>query len=133
MKIIVMLLGALACFVSFGGGAFGMSESERCRLWVSNAMYGATQSMRGAAREVEFVPISSVATFLTRSGSKAADKLYIFFNEGDSAADRDEAEQSILFGYDAMSRWQSLHAGQAPSRDAWRQNLMATCLDQGVA
>ena len=129
MKTITLLFGALVSTVAFSGNAFAMSDVERCKLWVSNAMYGATQNMRGASREIEFVPVNGLATFLSATGSGGNKKLYILFKESDSDGERGEAEQAILFGYDAMSRWRSQNTGRAPSKFEWQRNLMAACLD----
>jgi len=101
----------------------------RCASWVSHAMYGATQSMRGASREVEFVPRSNLVELLARSRSLGGNKLYILVDEQDTEGERSFMERSILFGFDAMTDWQSRNAGMSPRRDEWQRNFMAMCLD----
>ena len=113
----------------YGDGPGATAEAQRCSSWVSHAMYGATQSMRGASREVEFVPRSNLVELLARSRSQGVNKLYILIDEGDSEDERGFIERSILFGFDAMAYWQSRNAGMSPSRDEWQRNFMAMCLD----
>lgn len=129
MKIIVMVFGLMISAAAFGDSLGAMGQTERCSSWVSHAMYGATQSMRGASREVEFVPRSNVVELLARSRSPGGNKLYILVDESDTESERGFVERSILYGYDAMRYWQSRNAGMSPRRDEWRRNFMAMCLD----
>jgi hypothetical protein len=129
MKIIVMVFGLMVSAAAFGDSPDEIGQTGRCASWVNHAMYGATQSMRGASREVEFVARSSLVELLGRSRSPGGNKLYIMVDEGDTEGERGFMEQSILFGYDAMTYWQSRNAGISPSHDEWQRNFMAMCLD----
>lgn len=129
MKTIVMAFGLMISAAAFGDGFGAMGQTERCASWVSHAMYGATQSMRGASREVEFVPRSNLVELLARSRSLGGNKLYILVDEQDTEGERSFMERSILFGFDAMTDWQSRNAGMSPRRDEWQRNFMAMCLD----
>ena len=129
MKIIVMAFGLMVCAAASGNGLDAMGEAERCSSWVNHAMYGATQSMRGASREVEFVPRSNLVELLARSGAHGGNKLYVLVDERDSESERGFMERSILFGFDAMAYWQSRNAGAQPRHDEWQRNFMAMCLD----
>jgi hypothetical protein len=129
MRTTILMVGLIVSSAAFGDSLPQMSEPERCRSWVSNAMYGATQSMRGASREVEFVPRSSLVELLARSRSIGKNKLYILVDDADSEGERGFRKRSILFGYDAMTKWRSHNAGVSPRRDEWLRNFMAMCLD----
>ena len=129
MKMIVMVLGLLASTAVFGDGFAQKGETGRCGAWVTNAMYGATQFMRGASREVEYIPRSTLGEMLMQAGSVASDKIYILADEGNTEVARGFVEQSTLYGYDAMSSWKSRNAGLGPSREEWHRQLMAMCLE----
>jgi len=130
MKVIVIAFLLLVSTVTSGNGLAETDRTERCAAWVRNAMHGATQSMRGAAREVQYIPRSALHEMLMRSGGVARDKIYILANDGYTEDEREFLEKSTLFGYDAMSRWKSRNADTAPSRDEWQRHLMATCLER---
>jgi hypothetical protein len=133
MRIIVMVLGLLVSTATFGDRTARMGEADRCVSWVGNAMYGATQSMRGAAREVEFISRTSIVELLAHSRAVGGNKLYILTDRGDTENERGLIEQPVLFGYDAMSTWKSRNAGLAPDREEWQRHFMAICLeDAGI-
>lgn len=129
MKVIVMAFGLLVSTTVFGNGLADIDKTERCAAWVRNALHGATQSMRGAAREVFYISRSALHEMLMRSGSVGRDKIYILADDGYTQEERDFLEESTLFGYDAMTVWQSHNADKPPSRDQWQRQLMATCLE----
>ena len=127
MKSIFMALALLASTSLYGNGLAEMGEIDRCESWVSNAMYGATQFMRGSPREVQYIPKSTLVEMLTNVGELGRDKLYILTRDGYSEGERRFLEMSTLFGYDAMSRWKSSNFGVVPRRDRWQQHFMAMC------
>jgi hypothetical protein len=129
MKMIVIAFGLLVSETVFGNGLAEMGKTDRCAEWVSNAMYGATQFMRGASREVEYIPRSTLVDMLTRVGRVGHDKIYILADEDYTEDERGFLEKSALFGYDAMSSWESRNPGVGPRRDEWQQQLMAMCLE----
>ncbi len=128
MKMIIMLFGLLVSAAAFGNGLAKMSESERCNVWVTNAMHGATQSLRGATREVQYIPRSTLDEMMRDLGGVARDKIYILTDEGYTEDELVFVEESTLFGYDAMSSWKSRNGNAMPARDEWHRQLMATCL-----
>ena len=128
MKMFIFAFAMLFSTAVLGDGFFQMSKSDRCEVWVTNALLGATQLLHGASREVQYIPSSSLAEMVTALGSVARDKVYILANENRTEEDRRFLEESTLFGYDAMSSWKSHNVGQRPNRDQWVRNLMATCM-----
>ncbi len=132
MRLIIVVLGLLASTAVCANGLAEVAGTERCVSWARNAMYGATQSMRGASRQVEFVTRASLLEMLTQSSGLGRDKLYILVEDNDSEDERGFLEQSTLFGYDAMSSWKMHNTGYGPTRDEWRQHFMTTCLESAV-
>jgi len=130
MKTIVIVFGLLVSSVAFGNGLAEMNKTERCGAWVSNAMHGATQAMRGTSREVQFIPRNILGEMLAHSGGVTRDKIYILTEDGYTQEERDFIETSTLFGYDAMSSWKSRNANKGPNRQEWQQNLMAMCVEK---
>jgi hypothetical protein len=130
MKTIVIAFGLLVSSAAFGNGLAEMNKTERCVSWVTNAMHGATQHMRGASRDVQYISESTLFEMLAHSGGLARDKIYILADEGYSEDERAFLEKSTLFGYDAMSNWRSRNVGMGPSRNQWTQNLMEMCLEK---
>ena len=129
MRIIVMVLGLLVSAAAFGDRLAGMGEADRCASWVSNAMYGATKSMHGAARQVEFISRNRIVELLTHSRPMGGNKLYVLTDKGDTENERGSIEQPVLFGYDAMSSWKSRNAGLVPGREEWQRDFVAMCLE----
>ena len=130
MKLIVAVFGLLISTSAFAAGLAEMSAKDRCGFWASNAMYGASQSMRGASREVEFISRSTLREILTRPERIGSEKLYIVDEEGYTDVERGFLARSTLFGYDEMSIWKSRDASFRPIRDEWWQRFMAMCLEQ---
>lgn len=130
MKMIFMAFGLLVSTATFGNGLAALDKTERCAAWVANAMHGATQAMRGASREVQYIPRSALGEMLAHSGSVARDKIYILADDGYTEEERDFLEKSTLFGYDAMSSWKSRNAHKGPSHGEWQRNLMAMCVEK---
>jgi len=130
MRTILIVLGLLLSTVANGNGLAEMGERERCEFWAGNAMYGASQSMRGAAREVEFISRSTLRSMLLRAETGGDRKLYILDEEGYTDVERSFLERSTLFGYDEMSMWQSRNTGSGPRPDLWHERFMAMCLER---
>lgn len=128
MKIIAMAFGLLVSTTVFGNGFAVMNEQERCAAWVTNAMHGATQSLRGVSREVQYVQRGNLFEVLKHIKGEARDKIFILTDEGHTQDEREFLEKSTLFGYDEMSSWKSRHAGRLPARDEWRRQLTNICL-----
>lgn len=129
MKTLFIVFGLLISTTVFGNGLTEIGKAGQCTQWVSNAMYGATQFMRGASREVQYIPKSTLAEMLTRVGTVGSDKLYILANESYTDDERGFLEESTLFGYDAMSKWKSRNADRLPSHAEWQRNFAAMCME----
>jgi hypothetical protein len=129
MKTIVMVFGLLVSTAAFGNGLAEMNQLERCTAWTTNAMHGATQALRGASRDVQYISRAVLFEMLEHSGGLGSEKIYILADDGYTDEERDFLETSTLFGYDAMSSWKSHNADYGPSRDQWRDNFMAVCMD----
>jgi hypothetical protein len=129
MKTLFMVFAMLASTAAFGNRLVDMSETDRCAYWARNAMYGATQYMRGASRDVEFINRTTLIEILKNSRVVGHEKLYILTQEGDTDDERGFDEKATLFGYDAMSSWKSRNAGLGPIRDEWRRRFMVMCLE----
>ena len=132
MKILLMIFGLLFSTVAFGDRVANMGETDRCAFWARNAMYGATQYMRGASREVQFIDRTTLLEMLKESSGVGREKLYILTEEKDTEAELGFLQDSTLFGYDAMSIWKARNADLQPVRDEWRQHFLAACLDNTV-
>ena len=130
MRSILIAIGLLLTTVAYGNGLAEMGKRERCEFWTQNAMYGASQSMRGAAREVEFISRSTLRVMLLRPETGGDRKLYIVDEEGYTDVERNFLERSTLFGYDEMSFWKSRNADRGPRPDIWHARFMAMCLDR---
>jgi len=130
MRSILIAIGLLLTTVAYGNGLADMSDNERCAFWTGNAMYGASQSMRGAAREVEFISRSTLWAILLRPETGGDKKLYILDEEGYTDVERRFLERSTLFGYDEMSFWKSRNSGRGPRADRWHERFMAMCLER---
>jgi len=129
MKMIVMAFGLLVSAAAFGNGLAEMDKTERCATWVTNAMLGASQFVRGASRELQYIPRSTLAEMLMHFGGVASDKIYILADEGYTEEEREFLEKSTLFGYDAMSSQKSRNVDTAPKQGEWQRVLMSTCLE----
>jgi hypothetical protein len=129
MKLIIMVFGLLVSTAAFGNGLDQMDKTERCTVWVTNAMLGATQYVRGASRELQYVSRSTLVEMLMHHGGVAPDKIYLMADDGYTEDEREFLEESTLFGYDAMSSRKSRTAGLAPRQAEWQRNLMAVCLE----
>ena len=129
MKIMLMVLGLLISTVAFGERIADMGQTDRCAFWARNAMYGASQYMRGAPRDVEFISRGNLVEMMQDSQGVGREKLYIMIEESYTEAERGFLEDSTLFGYDAMSIWKARNANMLPVRDEWRQHFLATCLE----
>ena len=132
MKLIVMVFGLLVSTAAFGNGLAQMDKTERCTVWVTNAMLGATQYVRGASREVQYVSRSTLVEMLMHHGGVAPDKIYLVADDGYTEEEREFLEESTLFGYDAMSSRRSRNVGPAPRQAEWQRNLMAMCLENNA-
>ncbi len=136
MKIIVMAIGLLVSTVVFGNQLENhlaeTNKSQRCAAWVTNAMHGATQSLRGVSRDVQYIQRSNIFEVLKNIEGVDRDKIYIMTDEGHTDDEREFLEKSTLFGYDEMSSWKSRHAGTLPARDEWRRQLTNICLAHGA-
>jgi hypothetical protein len=130
MKMILIVLCVLVPTVASANGLTEMGESERCAFWTQHAMYGASQSMRGASREVEFISRSTLRARLLRPETGGDRKLYILNEEGYTDVERAFVERSALFGYDEMSIWKSRNGRTSPRADLWHQRFMAMCLER---
>jgi len=130
MKIILFACGLLLSTVAYGNGLADMGENERCAFWTVNAMYGASQFMRGAAREVEFISRPRLREILMSAERVGSEKLYILDEEGYTDVERVFLERSALFGYDEMSFWKSRNSGGGPRPDRWHERFMAMCLER---
>jgi hypothetical protein len=130
MKVIVMGFALLFSTVAFGQRISDVGEIGRCALWARNAMYGATQYIRGAPREVEFISRTILLDMLRDSGGVGREKLYVLIEAGNTEQERGYLEHSTLFGYDAMAIWKAGNANLQPVRDEWRQHFLAACLSQ---
>jgi len=130
MRTILIAVGLLLSTVAYGNGLAEMGERERCAFWTVNAMYGASQSMRGAAREVEFISRSTLRAMLLRPETGGDRKLYILDEEGYTDVERRFLARSTLFGYDEMSFWKSRNTGSGPRPDLWNERFMAMCLER---
>jgi len=133
MRVMVMVFGLLFSTVAFGDRIVDMGDNARCSFWARNAMYGATQYMRGASRDVEFISRGVLVDMMKNDRRVGREKLYILTEEDDTEAVRGFLEDAALFGYDAMSIWKSRNANALPVRDQWRQHFLATCLDSTTA
>ena len=130
MRTVLIAFGLLLSTLAYGNGLADMGENERCAFWTVNAMYGASQSMRGAAREVEFISRSTLRSMLLRAETGGDKKLYILDEEGYTDVERSFLERSALFGYDEMSFWISRNSGRGPRPDRWQERFMAMCLER---
>ena len=130
IKILMTAICVLASTVAYADGLADMGKRERCEFWTQNAMYGASQSMRGAAREVEFISRSTLRTMLLSPETRGDAKLYILNEEGYTDVERAFVERSTLFGYDEMSLWKSRNADRGPRPDLWHKHFMAMCLER---
>ncbi len=129
MKMIIVAFGLLVSTAVFGNGLADMNEAERCEAWMINAMHGATQFARGASREVQYIPRSTLDEMLIHFGGVASDKIYILADEDYTEDERNFLEESTLFGYDAMSSWKSRNTGLKPNHAEWRRGFMSMCLE----
>ena len=130
MRIIVMVFALLFSTVAFGERIANLGDNDRCSFWARNALYGATQFMRGASRDVEFISRDVLVEMMKDDRRVGREKLYILTEESDTEAERGFLEDAALFGYDAMSIWKARNANRVPVRDKWRQHFLETCLDQ---
>lgn len=130
MKMILVAIALLVSPAVFGQGLADLGEQERCTFWASNAMYGASQSMRGAAREVEFISRPRLREILMGTERVGSEKLYILDEEGYTDVERVFLAKSTLFGYDEMSAWKTRNTGFGPIKEEWWKRFMAMCLER---
>jgi len=130
MRMIAIAAGLLFSTVAYAIGLAEIGDKDRCVFWANNAMYGASQSMRGAAREVEFISRPRLLEMLMRTESVGGEKLYIVDEEGYTDIERDFLVNSTLFGYDEMSAWKTRNTSvDLIKEDGWKR-FMATCLER---
>jgi hypothetical protein len=105
----------------------GASKDDYCATWASNAMYGASQRMRGARREVAFIT-KDVMLGMIEHGV-GADRLY-FLDRAYSASERDFLTRSVLAGYDAMDAAEKSAPGVTRDAEAWFGRFVQQCMNQ---
>lgn len=119
MKIIFIAIALLISITSASAQtnaplpSFEEQKAGICSVWVKNAMYGATQKLRGAARETKFITLEILIEMIEHR--LGADALY-FIEEGYPPHERLWLVTSTLFGYDWMNRWLANNSG-APLPD----------------
>lgn len=104
---------------------FADDKESRCELYVRAGMYGATQQMRGAAREIVYIERAHLIEMIEHG--LGGDRIY-FFNDP-QATDEDKAynEMAVYNGYDKMAKWKESHS-EMPNSDHWSAAFMSECM-----
>ena len=127
MKTIVVITGLLLSTMTFANDLAKMSPTERCELWSTNAMHGAKQALRGAPRQIQYIPRAILIEMVEHFGAVGIDKIYILEDPDYTDEEREFLEKSTLFGYDAMSKWKAHYKDDMPRQGEWMDRFMTQC------
>jgi hypothetical protein len=103
-------------------------KAEVCQVWARNAMYGASQRLRGA-RPVPVWITKDVLIGMIEHGL-GSDRLYFLDSEEYDAADRAFLLESVLYGYGAMDT--SIKADPDATHDPvqWHARFVEACMSR---
>ena len=123
------LLGAvmLVSATTYAGEFEKMSTAQRCEWHTKHALYGATQQLRGASRDVQFISREMVAALVEHQ--LGSEKLYIM-NDDDTPEDLEIIRASVIEGYDSMRAWRAGHKDELPDHDAWQMVFRKQCMSR---
>lgn len=122
-----LFAGIIVLVICLGVSCSAMAQDEsKCELYVRAGMYGATQQMRGAAREIVYIDRSMLIEMIEHG--LGGDRIY-FFNDP-AATDEDKAynEMAVYNGYDKMAKWKEKHGDEMPHSEQWSAAFMAECM-----
>jgi hypothetical protein len=98
---------------------------EYCRTWSRNGMIGANVQSRGGRREITYIDENGLRYLLKHKA--ASDNLYLL--KGDySPAQKRYLEDSLLAGYDRMTKWASEHGKEEIDIANWEADVYAGCM-----
>ena len=128
MKSILFIAGLILSTTVCGNDLDKASKAERCDAWSINAKHGATQFLRGAPRQIQYISEATLVEMVEHFGGVGSDKIYILEDENYTLAEREFLEGSTLFGYDAMSKWKDKHDDQQPRLSEWVHQFETQCM-----
>jgi hypothetical protein len=127
MRPIIVIAGLLLSTTVFANNLENLTTNERCGLWSTNAMHGATQALRGAPRQIAYISMATLIEMVEHFGAVGIDKIYILDDPDYTREEREFLESSTLFGYDAMSKWQATYEDDKPRLWEWIEKFEAEC------
>ena len=128
MKSFVFMVGLILSTTVYGNDLVNASKAEQCDAWSMNAKHGATQFLRGAPRQIQYISLPALIEMIEHFGGVSSDKIYILEDENYSVAEREFLESSTLFGYDAMSKWKDQYSNDQPRLSEWVQQFETQCM-----
>ena len=130
MRTIVVIIGLLLSTMVFANDLAKMSPTERCDLWSINAMHGASQALRDAPRQIQYISKPTLIEMIEHFGAVGTDKIYILEDPGYTDEEREFLESSTLFGYDAMSKWRAAYKDEDPRLREWKDQFKSECTEE---
>jgi hypothetical protein len=117
MKNLIVVLAALVIGTAFAQApdatnparTFEQQKASICTIWTKNAMYGATQRLRGAKREAKFITEATLIELIEHR--KGAEAIY-FIEQQYTTEDRQWLITSAFTGYDWIGKWVEANPGQ---------------------
>lgn len=129
MRVFAILIACVFCAPALANDLAGMDNAARCELLASNAGHGATQFLRGAPRELQYIREATLKEMIEHFGGVGHDKIYVLDDAGYTAEERAFLEQSTLFGYDSIATWHAAHADRQPELAEWVSHIRTACLN----
>jgi len=133
MRLFAILIACVLSAPVLGNDLAGMGDGQRCAVWATNAGHGARQFLRGAPRELSYIPLATLKEMIEHFGSVGRDKIYLLDDADYTPQERAFVEQSTLFGYDSMATWRAANTDREPQLAEWVQHVQAACLDGELA
>jgi len=128
MKSVIVIVGLILSTTVYGNDLVNASKAERCDTWSMNAKHGATQFLRGASRQIQYISRPTLIEMIEHFGGVSSDKIYILEDENYTVAEREFLESSTLFGYDAMSKWKDQYSDDQPRLSEWVHQFETQCI-----
>ena len=128
MRLMIVIVGLILSTTVYGFDLVNASKAERCNTWSMNAKHGATQFLRGAPRQIQYISRPTLIEMIEHFGGVAGDKVYILEDKNYTSAEREFLDSSTLFGYDAMSKWKDQYSNDQPRLSEWVHQFETQCM-----
>jgi hypothetical protein len=126
----VTMKRTLIAALLLSGSAFAQfpeaTKEEVCSAWTDNAMYGATQRLRGSSSEIVWIT-KDIMLGLIEHGL-GADRIYHLDHDDYTPEIREWIVSASTFGWTAMDAVETKRPGQIRSDTKWRKAFHSHCM-----